>query len=275
LSDGLLIGLGILTAVAAAARSTWSPCGLSMLSSITPFGEKGRRHHYAATATWYLIGAVLGGLTLGAAAAGLAALLAATGARGSDAVTFVATAAALLAAGIDAGVFGDRLPILRRQVDDGWLDRYRSWFYGAGFGWQIGVGVATYIMTAGVFLVVVLAAVTAEPWAALAVCGAFGLARGATVFLTAGAGTPARLRALHRRIDRAGPAVRLLVILTALVVAGAGLIELSRANAAATLALGGAVAAVLAVSVLFRRGLVGHGRVEAGAVPAGSGRFDG
>ena len=46
---------------AAAARSTWSPCGLSMLSSITPFGEHGRRHRYAVTATWYLVGAVAGG----------------------------------------------------------------------------------------------------------------------------------------------------------------------------------------------------------------------
>ncbi len=269
MSAELLVGLGVLTAVAAAARSTWSPCGLSMLSSITPFGEHGRRHRYAVTATWYLVGAVAGGLTLGAAAAGMAAVLAAAGAGGTDAITFVATAAALLAAGVDAGVFGDRLPIVRRQVDDRWLDRYRPWFYGAGFGWQIGVGVATYVMTATVFLVVALAGLTARPWAALAVCGAFGLARGATVLLTARASTPARLRALHRRIDRAGPPVRLLAIAAALAVAGVGATELARANQAAALALGGAVAAVLAISTLVRSGVVVR-RPEPAMPPAGS-----
>ncbi len=33
----LLFVLALVTAVIAAARSTWSPCGLSMLSTITPF----------------------------------------------------------------------------------------------------------------------------------------------------------------------------------------------------------------------------------------------
>ena len=52
-------------AIAAAVRSTWSPCGLSMLSTITPFGERAKAHRYAGTATWFVVGAVLGGLTLG------------------------------------------------------------------------------------------------------------------------------------------------------------------------------------------------------------------
>ncbi len=123
----------------------------------------------------------------------------------------VALAAAVTAA-IDAGVFGELIPIWRRQVDDQWLARYRNWVYGAGFGWQIGVGVATYIMTAAVFLVVLLAALTGNPVAAVALCGLFGLARGLAVLLTARADSPAQLRALHRRFDQAGPAVRVAVI---------------------------------------------------------------
>ena len=59
--------------VAAAVRSTWSPCGLSMLSTITPFGERGRGHAYRATATWFVVGAAGGGATLGLLMAGLAA----------------------------------------------------------------------------------------------------------------------------------------------------------------------------------------------------------
>ena len=42
---GLLI-LAIATACGAAVRSTWSPCGLSMLSTITPLTERARGHRY-------------------------------------------------------------------------------------------------------------------------------------------------------------------------------------------------------------------------------------
>ena len=72
--------LALLVAAAAAVRSTWSPCGLSMLSTITPFGERGKGHRYAATCAWFVLGATAGGLALGALAAGLAASVRATGA---------------------------------------------------------------------------------------------------------------------------------------------------------------------------------------------------
>ena len=67
--------LALLVAVAAAVRSTWSPCGLSMLSTITPFGERAKGHRYAATSAWFVVGAVAGGLTLGALMAAGAVLV--------------------------------------------------------------------------------------------------------------------------------------------------------------------------------------------------------
>jgi hypothetical protein len=39
-------------AVMSAVRSTWSPCGLSMLASITPLSEVGRGHRYRTTPCW-------------------------------------------------------------------------------------------------------------------------------------------------------------------------------------------------------------------------------
>ena len=33
------------------------------------------------------------------------------------------------------------LPVHHRQVNERWLDQFRPWVYGAGFGWQIGDGV--------------------------------------------------------------------------------------------------------------------------------------
>jgi hypothetical protein len=252
----LIVVLGSLVAVAAAVRSTWSPCGLSMLSSITPFGERGRGHRYGVTAAWFVVGAVLGGATLGAVAAGGAAALAAAGVRPAShlgALLAVAVVASLGGAALDAGVFGDVIPLWRRQVDDGWLRRFRSWVYGIGFGWQIGAGVVTYIMTAAVFVTVVLAALTASPWWAAGIVTGFGTVRGLAVLLTARASTPERLRVLHRRLADAGPAVRWAVIS---VQAGAGLTAAGDALGGAAGAAGAvAGGAVLALVVGARRRL--------------------
>jgi hypothetical protein len=197
--------VGLVVAVSSAARSTWSPCGLSMLSSITPFGERARRHRYGVTAGWFVAGSVAGGLTLGAAGAALALLVTAFAV---PPLLYVGVAAAIVGAAVDAGTFGAVLPLIRRQVDDGWLAQYRPWVYGAGFGWQIGVGLATYLMTAGVVLVLVFGALSGSPAVALLLGAGFGLARGSTVLLTAKATDPARLRLLHARLDRVGPSVR-------------------------------------------------------------------
>lgn len=238
----LIVWLAALVAVGAAARSTWSPCGLSMLSSITPFGERGRGHRYHVTAGWFVAGAVVGGLMLG----GLGALLALVVDR---AVLLPAALVAGTAALVDAGAFGPVLPLIRRQVNDRWLSTYRPWVYGAGFGWQIGTGLATYLMTAGVILVPVLGGLSGRWPAALAIGGLFGLARGATVFFTAGASRPDQLRSLHARLDRAGPAVRWGLVglqAGAAVALGLGL----AAGPGAALAALGAVAVPVAVRAL-------------------------
>jgi hypothetical protein len=196
----------VVVAIAAAVRSTWSPCGLSMLSTITPLSEGAKGHSYRTTAGWFIIGAVAGGATLGGAMALLAMgmrVLALTPA----ALGLLALGGALVAAASDAGIGGWHLPIHRRQVNERWLDRYRAWVYGAGFGWQIGAGLATYITTAAVYLMVVLCALTARPLVALSVGCAFGLLRGCAVLLTRGLRSGDQLLGFHRRFTAAGPAV--------------------------------------------------------------------
>ena len=91
---------------------------------------------------------------------------------------------------MDAGLFGAVIPVWRRQLNDAWMSRYRGWVYGAGYGWQLGVGMATYIMTAAVFAVPVLAALGGHPVTALAICTLFGVVRGLVVRLTARASSP-------------------------------------------------------------------------------------
>ena len=215
----LLVSLASVVAVAAALRSTWSPCGLSMLSTITPIGERGRNNSYAASATWFILGAVLGGATLGAGAALLAAGVAALDL--SDAA--LAGLAAVLAAVTivsDLELRGFRLPSHTRQVNEVWLMQYRSWVYGGGFGWQIGVGLATYVTTAAVYLMIALAALTASPGLAFAVVTGFGFVRGLAVLLGRSLTTPQRMLDLHRRMAELLPAAqRTVVVVQAAVLA--------------------------------------------------------
>jgi hypothetical protein len=208
----LLVVLAAVVAVAAAIRSTWSPCGLSMLSTITPLGEAGRQHRYGVTAAWFVTGAVLGGAMLAAATALLAA--------GVQALDLDIGVRLGLAAGLgavtlasDLNLGGFRLPSHTRQVNETWLDEYRAWVYGGGFGWQIGVGLATFVTTAAVYLMIGLAALTAAPSTAALVVTGFGLVRGLAVLVGTRVTSPARLFALHRRMEELLPAAQRGIVL--------------------------------------------------------------
>jgi hypothetical protein len=214
----LLVVLAAAVAIAAAIRSTWSPCGQSMLSTITPLGEQGRGNRFGITATWFILGATLGGLTLGLGAALLAAIVGLLGIPTPTALA-VGGVLAFVAAGADARLFGLAVPYHRRQVNEYWLDDYRPWVYGGGFGWQIGVGFATYIMTSAIVLLVALAALTGEPLVALGLGTLFGFVRGLGVLPGAWLTTPAKLAAFHAKFDARAELSRKLVIGVQLVVA--------------------------------------------------------
>lgn len=224
----LVVYLGAAVAVGAAIRSTWSPCGLSMLSTITPFAERSRGHRYSVTSAWFVVGAVVGGATLGALAA-LAAELVGVAHPSTTVLAAAACAAAVVCAAGDVGLLGVRFPVFRRQVNERWLDNYRGWFYGAGFGWQIGVGIATYIMTAGVFLLFALAALTASPWKAFLLWVGFGFVRGLAVLSTARLTTPASMRTFHARFAAAAPWSRAGAIAVQLAVAVAAAVAIGPA----------------------------------------------
>ncbi|HEY7946042.1 MAG TPA: hypothetical protein VID75_00120 [Acidimicrobiales bacterium] len=207
----LLAVITLVVAAAAAVRSTWSPCGRSMLSTITPIGERGRRSRYGSTAALFVLGGVIGGAALGLVAALLAAAVAGIG------LPVVVTAAAaavasLVAAASDTRTVGFALPAHRRQVNERWLDAFRPWVYGLGFGAQIGTGFATYITTAALYLMVVLAALSASPAVALGAGALFGLVRGSSVLLARRATDPDTLLALHQRVDGLDVTVSRLVV---------------------------------------------------------------
>jgi hypothetical protein len=192
-----VVACALVVALVAGVRGIWSPCGLSMLSAINPVSEAGRGHRYGITCAWFVLGSLLGGLTLGA---GAAVVSLPAGLLDGTTLAAVGAAVALVTLGSDLKVGGWSLPHHPRQVDETWFGAYRRWAYAAGFGAQIGVGFATYVMTAATYLLVVLAALTGSPGWALVAGGAFGLVRGFAVLLSATAQTPHELRVLHRRL---------------------------------------------------------------------------
>jgi hypothetical protein len=216
--QSVIFAIGVVLAFAAAVRSTWSPCGSSMLSQITPIAEAGRGNRFSRTAAWFVAGAVLGGATLGAGMAVGAAVTRALDVSAASALVVIAIAAFITAA-LDARVLGVAPPFLRRQVNEDWLVNYRSWVYGTGFGWQIGVGVATYIMTAAVFLMIAVGVLGGSPWLAALIAVTFGLLRGLSVLIGAPLRTNAALLAFHRRFEAWSEPVRRAVVAVQLLVA--------------------------------------------------------
>jgi MFS family permease len=247
MTSGSVLLLALVVAAAGALRSTWSPCGLSMLSSITPMAERARGRRFGSTAAWFVLGGALGGATLGLAAAPVAALVGWL-APPPAVVGLAAALAALAAAAVDLGLVAPALPHHRRQVNELWLNRYRGWVYGVGFGWQIGTGVGTYIMTTAVYLVAVLGALTGSPAAAVGATTLFGVLRGLAILSASGATGPAALARLHRAMESAAEPVRRVVA------AVLGVVAVVAATATAGPPAGLAVAALLVVPLVVTAG---------------------
>ena len=164
-----------------------------MLSSISPLGERARNSRWWLTTTAYLAGSLAGGLALGALASLLGALVPDAARSSSWAVGLVAV---LLLVGLALDLRGAAaLPSWRRQVDVAWLDEYRGWVMGLGFGAQLGFGLVTIVTSATTYAVVLLAALSGDVRVGLLVGGVFALVRALPSLLMAGVDDPV---ALHR-----------------------------------------------------------------------------
>lgn len=191
--------------VACAVRGLWSPCGLSMLSTMTPLGERARGHTYGWSLCWYLLGATTGGACLGACLLIGSEASSALGVHGGEVASIATVLVVVACLAGDARLGRIRFPERPRQVNEHWVERFRPWAYASGFGWQIGTGLATYVMTDALYALVVAAALLCSPLSALAVGIAFGAVRGACLLVGSSVSTPDALRGLHVRLARLAP----------------------------------------------------------------------
>jgi hypothetical protein len=177
-----------------------------MLASITPLGERGRGASWRRTVTAYVGASTAGGVVLGAALGTLGSL---AGTSPPSWLLLLVAVAAVAAAALDVS---GRLPSIHRQVDEGWLTRYRDWVYGAGFGFQLGLAAVTIVTSASVYLMWLLELLTTSPLEGALVGAVFGAARAVPLVTTRRIIDAESLRAAHRGWEQRLVVVRRLTV---------------------------------------------------------------
>lgn len=165
-----------------------------MLTSINPLGERARGQNFYITTLFYLVGSTAGGLFLGTIGGSIGSLLP----EGSWRLVLAGFVAAL---GAVMDIRGYVPPSLHRQVDENWLDTYRGWVYGLGFGAQLGFGLATIVPSASVYSMVIMTVLSGSLVDGAIIGGVFGLVRALTILMVIGVKTPNALRQLMRRLQ--------------------------------------------------------------------------
>ena len=193
-----------------------------MLESITPLGERGRGSRWGVTVGFFVFGSVAAGALLGAALGAIGSVSSAA-IGPTDRRLVVLAGLAALGSLWDVGAVPFTLPGIHRQVNEQWLFDFRGWYYGLGFGFQLGLGVVTIVTTAAIYLSLVTALLSGSVLGGMAVGSAFGLARSATILGAARVDSPVRLAELGRwleRWDAASARSTALVLLGVAVLAG-------------------------------------------------------
>ncbi len=191
-----IIILGLVTAVGAAVRGNWSPCGESLQAQIHPLGERSRGNIWGVTTAAFTAGSV-------AAGAALSAFLGLVGGAVvdfDDSSIWIAGVLAVTAGALDLTPLKPWTP--RRQVNENWIGRYRGWVYGSGFGLQLGVGFAVFVMSWGYWAMLAIAFISGSAAVGALLGATFGVGRGLLLLLSRRSTTTERLHSFHRTMMR-------------------------------------------------------------------------
>ena len=170
-----------------------------MLGSITPLGERSRGRRWGVTVTALVLGSAAGGMLIGGALGWLGQAVA--GDLSPATRVQILAGAIALALIVDSGVLGS-VPSYRRQVNEDWIPRYRGWVTGVGFGFQLGLAVATVVTTAAVYATLVATFLAGSLEAGAIIGAAFGLVRGLTVVSVARVRRPEQVVAVDATLGR-------------------------------------------------------------------------
>lgn len=191
-----IIILGLVTALGAAIRGNWSPCGESLQAQIHPLGERSRGNVWGVTMGAFTVGSMVAGAALTSLLGFIGGVLIDFG----EAAIWIAAALALVAGALDLSPLQPWTP--RRQVNENWISRYRGWVYGTGFGLQLGVGFAVFVMSWGYWAMLAIAFVSGSAAVGALLGASFGLGRGMLLLLSRRSTTTERLHSFHRTMMR-------------------------------------------------------------------------
>jgi MFS family permease len=177
-----------------------------MLTSITPLGERGRHRNWNTTIVAYFIGSILGGTVVGALTGGLGELVPRSARPGGLGYMVAAVLGLVI---LDELKAIRVTPLGKRQVSEDWLDEYRGWVVGLGFGFQLGLGFTTIVTTLALPATFLLAILTFSWQWGLVIGVAFGTARALPILTTRRVTSPDELAELHRHHDRSERWVRI------------------------------------------------------------------
>ncbi|MBO0769407.1 MAG: hypothetical protein J2O48_12050 [Solirubrobacterales bacterium] len=193
-------GVGAAVAVLGAIRATFSPCGQSMLASLTPYAEAGRGNRWRVTASAFSVGAVCAGALGGLFWGSLGSL-----APGGSWRLVTALVVLAVALSIDATPLRTRLPLTKRQVNEDWMSTFRGWVYGVGFGAQLGLGFITLVACAAIYATFAVAFLSGSPLIGVCIGAVFGATKAASLLPAGMARTREALVALHQGLIRVEP----------------------------------------------------------------------
>ena len=220
MSELTWIIVGAAVAILGAFRAAFSPCGQSMLASLTPFAEASRGNRWTITAISFSVGAVAAGTCSGLLWSGIGSLL--PGGEWCAVGAVVVLAAALV---IDATPLRRRMPLTKRQVNEDWMATFRGWVYGVGFGAQLGFGFITLVACAAIYATFAIELLSGSVVAGAVIGAIFGATKAAMLLPAGRARDRQSIVALHRRLLRIEPlsvgAVVAAEIAAAFIVAGA------------------------------------------------------
>lgn len=191
-----IIILGLVTALGAAVRGNWSPCGESLQAQIHPLGERSRGNVWGFTMAAFTIGSMVAGAALTSVLGLVGGILI----DFSDSAIWIAGVLALVAGALDLSPIRPWTP--RRQVNENWIGRYRGWVYGAGFGLQLGLGFAVFVMSWGYWAMLAIAFVTGSATIGALLGATFGVGRGLLLLLSRRSTTTERLHSFHQTMMR-------------------------------------------------------------------------
>lgn len=177
-----------------------------MMGSITPLGQRARGYRFWPTATAYVVSSAFAGLAVGIVLGTVGLPIAHALSWSSRIVILVGVT--LLGLAADLGLGGLRLPTVHRQVNEDWMLRYRGPVYGAGFGFQLGLGFVTIVTTSAIYATLIAELIVGDIAAAALIGLAFGAVRALPILAVVGVREPRQLGRVQATLARWGTPVR-------------------------------------------------------------------